>query len=107
MYFAARHIDMDCWKKRKKRGYFFMTGDENPYPAAPRSIIRSLIGDDVPQDVGLPQISDELGRVFEPFFLIPDQSRRDKCERTWRDLMGDRVICMDGPEDTCHVAAGA
>jgi hypothetical protein len=106
MYFAARHIDMDCWRKRKKRGYFFMTGDELPYPAAPRSIIRSLLGDDVPQDVGLAQVADELQRIFEPFFLIPDQSRRDRIERKWRDLFGDRVICMDGPEDTCNVTAG-
>jgi hypothetical protein len=106
MYFAARHTDMDCYRKRKKRGYFFMTGDECPYPAAPRSIIRSLIGDDVPQDVSTPQVIDELGRTFEPFFLIPDQGRRDKCERVWRDLMGDRVIAMDAPGDTCHVAGG-
>ena len=105
MYFAARHTDMDCYRKRKKRGYFFMTGDESPYPAAPRSIIRSLIGDDVPQDVSTPQVIDELARTFEPFFLIPDRGR-DKCERTWRNLMGDRVIVLESHEDTCAVAGG-
>jgi len=106
MYWAARHIDMDCWRKRKKRGYFFMTGDELPYPSASRSLIRSLIGDDVPTDVTTTQVVDELQRVFEPFFLVPDAARRDKVERRWRDLLGDRVICMEGPEDTCHVTAG-
>src|SRR5438132_11700677 len=83
-----------------------MTGDELPYPSAARSLIRSIIGDDVPNDVALAQVCDELERTLEPFFLVPDQSRRDRVERKWRDLMGDRVICMDGPEDTCHVAAG-
>lgn len=106
MYFAARHTDMDCMKKRKRRGYFIMTGDENPYPAAARSIVRSLIGDDIPADVPTPQVVDELSRTFEPFFLIPDLARRPQCEAAWRKLLGDRVICMESPDDTCDVASG-
>lgn len=31
-YVIAQHTDMDCWVKRKKRGYLFVTGDELPYP---------------------------------------------------------------------------
>src|SRR4051812_22409877 len=30
-YVAAQHTDMDCWTKRKKKGYLFLTGDELPY----------------------------------------------------------------------------
>ena len=30
-YTLAQHTDMDCWAKRKKRGYLFLTGDELPY----------------------------------------------------------------------------
>jgi hypothetical protein len=107
MYFAARHTDMDCVRKRKHRGYFFMTGDEHPYPAAARTIVRSVIGDDLPDDVPIAQVVDELSRTFEPFFLIPDLDRRKNCEQAWRKLLGDRVICMESPADTCAVAAGA
>ena len=30
-YVLAQHTDLDCWVKRKKKGYLFMTGDELPY----------------------------------------------------------------------------
>lgn len=44
--------------------------------------------------------------TYHCFFLIPDLHRRERCEGRWREVLGDRVICMEGPEDTCRVAAG-
>jgi hypothetical protein len=100
LYFAARHLEMDCYRLRKKRGYFFMTGDEKPYPLLSRAAVRSLLGDELEEDLPLPVVVDEAQRVVEPFFLIPDYERRAACERTWRDALGDRVICMESPRDT-------
>lgn len=105
MYIAARHTDMDCWSKRARRGYFFMTGDEEPYPRVSRHQIEKLVGDKLAEDIPVASVVGELSKTFEPFFLIPDQGRRKRCERVWRDLLGDRVICMDAPSDTCFVAA--
>ena len=106
LYFLARHTSMDCFEKRGKRGYLFMTGDEHPYPRVSRQQVTSLIGDELQDDLPLPRVVSELGRTFQPFFLIPDLGRRGRCERVWRDLLGDHVICMEDPADTCHVAAG-
>jgi hypothetical protein len=93
MYFAARHTDTDAMRKRGKRGYFFMTGDEPPFPRTARSVVRTVLDDKIDAD------------SYHPFFLIPDQSRRARCEKRWRKVFGDHVICMDGAADTCHVAA--
>jgi len=106
MYFGARHTEMDCWTKRKKRGYFFMTGDELPYGYVSAKKVKSLIGDDIPADLQTEVVTRALSETFEPFFLIPDLGRRKRCERRWRDLLGDNVICMESAEDTCRVAAG-
>jgi hypothetical protein len=106
MYFAARHTDMDNFRKRGKRGYYFMTGDEEAYPLVSRRQAQQLIGDDVAADVPIAQVVDELQRTFEPFFLIPDLARRKHCEAFWRKLLGDRVICMEDPTDSVDVAAG-
>jgi hypothetical protein len=106
LYFLAQHTDMDCWNKRKKRGYVFMTGDERPYPAVSRIQIEAVIGDRVDEDIPTPAVVAAVQRTFEPFFLIPDLGRRARCERAWRDLMGDHVICMESAADTCFVAAG-
>jgi hypothetical protein len=105
MYFAARHTDTDSIRKRGKRGYFFMTGDEPPFPRTGRNVVKSAIGDDINADLPLDQVAEELSRLYHPFFLVPDQGRRARCEKRWRKVFGDHVICMDSPADTCHVAA--
>ncbi|UJR86771.1 VWA domain-containing protein [Sandaracinus amylolyticus] len=106
LYFAARHLELDCLEKRDQRGYLFLTGDEKPYPALSRSAVRSVLGDELEDDLPLSVVVDEASRVVEPFFLIPDLERRAQCEHAWRDLLGDRVICMESPADTTACIAG-
>ncbi len=107
LYFLAMHTALDCWEKRKKRGYLFMTGDEIPYPTLSRRIVETVIGDRLDDDLTVEEVVAELQKRFVPFFVIPDQERRRNCERRWRDLLGDHVLCMDSPEDVCLVTAGA
>jgi hypothetical protein len=106
MYFGARHTRMDCWEKRHTRGYFLMTGDEHPYARVSRAKVKALIGDDLDADLPTKAVTRALRETFEPFFLIPDLDRRRRCERAWRDLLGDHVVRMESPDDTCRVAAG-
>ena len=105
LYFAARHLQLDCWQRRARRGYLFMTGDEQPYPRLSRHVVQSVIGDQLAEDLPLSVVVDEVQRTLEPFFLIPDLERRAQCERAWRDALGDHVVCMESHEDTCAVAA--
>lgn len=106
LYFVAEHTDTDAWVKRKKRGYVIMTGDELPYPSVSRHQVEALIGDALDEDIPIEAVVATLQESFEPFFLIPDLDRRARCERRWRDLLGDHVICLESPEHTCWVAAG-
>jgi hypothetical protein len=106
LYFLCEHTDTDAWVKRKKRGYVIMTGDELPYPAVSKHQVEAIIGDALDEDIPTEAVVTALQETFEPFFLIPDLERRRRCERRWRDLLGDRVICLENPEDTCWAAAG-
>ena len=106
-YFLAAHTEMDCMVKRKKRGYLFMTGDETPFPALSRHIVEGIIGDKLDEDIPLEEVIAELQKTYIPFFLIPDRTRAKRCERRWRDLLGDNVLVLNGPADVCFVAAGA
>ncbi|MFO0694096.1 MAG: hypothetical protein U0230_11110 [Polyangiales bacterium] len=106
LHFLVEHVDMDCWRKRRKRGYLFLTGDERPYPLLSRHHVEAIVGDRLDEDVPTEAVVAAVQESFEPFFLIPDPARRPRCERVWRDLLGDRVVSMSSPEDTCFVAAG-
>jgi hypothetical protein len=104
-YVLAQHTDLDCFAKRKKRGYLFMTGDELPYPAVSRHQIEALIGEKLDEDIPIEEAIAAAAETYHLFFLIPDLQRRGNCEARWRALLGDHVICMESPDDTCAVAA--
>ena len=106
-YFLATHTEMDCMVKRNKRGYLFMTGDETPFPALSKHIVDGIIGDKLDEDLSCEEVVAEVQKTYIPFFIIPDRSRARRCERRWRDLLGDHVLCLESPVDVCYVAAGA
>jgi len=107
LYFLAMHTEMDCVTKRKKRGYLFMTGDEIPYPTLSKHVVEGIVGDKLDQDLTCEEIVAELQKAYVPFFIIPNQARAKRCERRWRDLLGDHVLCLESPVDVCYVTAGA
>jgi len=104
-YTLAQHTDLDCWTKRRKRGYLIMTGDELPYPAVSRHQVEALIGEHLDEDIPIEEAVAAAAESYHLFFLIPDLQRRKRCEARWRELLGDHVICMESPDDTCAVAA--
>ena len=107
MYFVAEHTEMDCLLKRKKKGYLFMTGDEIPYPAVARTSIDTLIGDRLDEDIPVEEVVAVLKESYHPFFIVPDLRRRARCERRWRQLLGDHVLCVEDGTQVCFAAAGA
>jgi hypothetical protein len=106
LYFFAQHTEADSWVKRKHKGYLFLTGDELPYPAVSRAQVDTLLGDRLDEDIPTEDVIAALCRTFRPFFIIPDPKRRNRCERRWRDLLGDHVICLNDASETCYAAAG-
>ena len=104
-YTLAQHTDLDSMAKRHKRGYLFMTGDELPYPAVSRHQIEAIFGEKLDEDIPIEEVIAAASENYHLFFLIPDLPRRRNCEKRWRELLGDQVICMEAPGDACAVAA--
>lgn len=84
-----------------------MTGDETPFPSLSKHIVEGIIGDKLDEDLTCEEVVAEVQKTYVPFFIIPDRARAKRCERRWRDLLGDHVLCLDAPIDVCFVAAGA
>lgn len=107
MYFAARHTAMDCLEKRKKKGYFFMTGDEVPFVGVNAAKAREVIGTQLQADIPIHEMTAELLTSFHAFFLIPDPVRAntERCGPVWRVLLAERAIVLEQPEDTAVACA--
>ncbi|UJR86772.1 VWA domain-containing protein [Sandaracinus amylolyticus] len=105
-HFAAHHTKMDCYEKRGKKGFFFMTGDEPCYDALKAQWVKQFVGDELKGDVPLAQVIADCRRTFHPFFLVPDPQRGANVAGFWRKHLGEQTIVLASPEDTCPVAAG-
>ena len=104
MYFAARHTAMDCFEKRQKKGYFFMTGDEPAFSNLPPSAVTKGIGDTIADKIMGHDVVRELQKSFHAFFLVPDPGRAPRAAM-WRGWLHERYVVLDRPEDAALVAA--
>ena len=98
LYFLARHTSIDCWEKRGRKGYAFLIGDEQAYPAINKQHVATLMGDSLQANIPLRQIIAEVQRRYHFFFIFPRNASHGSDEgiqHFWRDLLGQHVIFLD------------
>ncbi|MBK9264006.1 MAG: VWA domain-containing protein [Polyangiaceae bacterium] len=105
-YFAAHHTKLDCFEKRGKKGYLFMTGDEPCYDELKSHWVKQFIGDDLSANVPLKKVIADCAALYHTFYLVPDPGRGRQVAGFWREYLGEQTIILGDPEDTCAVAAG-
>jgi len=107
LYFLARHTAADCWDKRSKKGYVFLTGDENPHRNITRTEVKKYIGDTIETDLTIEQVLAEVQERYEVFFLHVGnrQAQYQNSLQTWRDLLGDNVISLESLDTICETIA--
>lgn len=106
-YVAARKTRTDAWDKRRKKGYFFMTGDERCFYEATPETVKKHIGDDLAEPVRMQTVAEETLERYHVFFLIPDLERaaRIGTGAFWRFFLKERAIELRAPEDTAIACA--
>jgi hypothetical protein len=107
-YFMAQHTAIDCFEKRREKGYLFLIGDEQYYPHVKRREIAGVIGDKLPEDIPVRELFTELQQRYEVFYLIPSQACHGgdpAIRRAWQDLLGQNVIALDDPAAVCEAIA--
>src|SRR5688572_29222351 len=109
LYVAARHTAIDCWEKRRRKGYLFMIGDEMAYPVVSRQIVKRVIGGGLQADIPLREIIDEVKERYHLYYVIPGGAAHGKdadVVEFWQQHVGaDRVIKLDNPEETSECIA--
>lgn len=109
IYFAARHTSIDCWEKRKRKGYLFVSGDEEPYPQVKAHEVKNIIGDDLKQNISVAEIIAEAKEKYHIFMIRPtftSWGNDENVHQRWVSLLGqDHVIKLDCPELISEVTA--
>lgn len=109
LYFAGQRTAIDCWEKRKKKGYLFIIGDEMAYPRVKQREVNGLFGGGLERDL---PIADALARASEKYhvyFVIPGGASYGGDEQVygfWTSLLGPQgVIKLADPSDTSEAIA--
>ncbi|MEE6258770.1 hypothetical protein [Plantactinospora sonchi] len=108
MYFMARHTTLDSVRRRGRRGYLFLIGDEMPYGRVKPKEVRRIVGDELAEPIPVREIVRELSRSYEVYYILPsgasyagDAGILD----TWRDLLGQNVLELDDLDAVCETIA--
>ncbi len=99
-YFAALHTKIDCFEKRKKKGFLFTIGDEEPTPYLRASDIERVMGYRPQTDYLAQDLLTMVSRQYEVYHLMIREgsyfrSRGDIVQKKWKDLLGQRAIVLD------------
>jgi hypothetical protein len=109
LYVAARHTAIDCWEKRRHKGYLFMIGDEMAYRAVQRAQASTLIGPGLQADLPLEHLIAQVKQRYHLYFIIPGGASHGSDKQVlafWRRHLGaPHVLQLDTPEDTSDCIA--
>lgn len=107
MYFFARHTAHDHYDKRGKKGYFFIFGDEKPFPVVKKSEVLTVFGDEIESDIPVKSIVDELSVRYHVFYIIPQMTSHwgnQEHLNVWRNLLTpEHVLELQDPNKICEL----
>lgn len=95
-YFASRHTSIDCFEKRKKKGYLFTVGDENPHKLLTKGQVKAIFGDDIERDLTSAELLTMASRSYHVFHLMVEESETfdSSVATNWKALLGERALLL-------------
>ncbi|MCI8530429.1 MAG: hypothetical protein HFH82_15000 [Lachnospiraceae bacterium] len=98
-YFAAKHTKIDCWEKRKEKGFLFTIGDECCHQYLTSDEIRRIFGEESPT-CEAQKLYQKASETYEIFHIVMKAGSYEyqKSGSHWRELIGNRAIEL-APED--------
>lgn len=95
--FAARHTALDCWEKRKQKGFLFTMGDEPCAPNIPGDIIKRLTTAEQSSTLSTKEILNEAQKYYHIYHFHLDHNASAKMssrKEGWKELLGDNFITL-------------
>lgn len=109
-YFAARHTKIDCFEKRKKKGFLFTIGDEHNLHSIPGPVLEKLMGKGGQYDTLLEAstLLEEARKMYDVYHIHTTETHSGKREvvpETWKQLMGDHLIIVQSSDHISGIIA--
>lgn len=108
--FLARRTSLDCFEKRKRKGYAFFMGDEQAYDDAQRPDLDKWCGSQPVPVPHLPAVAAfrQLAEKYHVYFIIPQNTTGGMSSALvsyWVKILPRHVITLARPEMICECIA--
>lgn len=96
LWFLANFSRLDSLRKRGKKGYLILTGDECPLPFVTRAEIKRYIGEDVQADVPIADVVEQAKQSYNIFFFLVDNgaAKQQGSLKVWSKLLGQNNVIV-------------
>ncbi len=109
VYLAARHTSIDCWEKRKKKGYVFLITDEMAYESVSAKQIEGIFGRDIGKSIPLKQMVEEASEKYHVYVIVPTETgsgRQERVHQHFRTFFDPQhVILLENSDDISETIA--
>jgi hypothetical protein len=107
-YFAAKHTSIDCFEKRKQKGFLFTVGDEPVLESIPSRNLKNIMGDGQYENYSALNLLDKARERYNVYHLHIKQTAsgsRQEVINGWKQLMQDNLIIIERHEDVAKTIA--
>lgn len=96
-YFADKHTKIDCYQKRKKKGFIFTIGDERTHKVLSREEISKVFGDISLKDYSAQELYKSVSKKYETFHIVLKAGayQYQQSGEDWKKLIGSHAIELD------------
>jgi hypothetical protein len=108
-YFAGKHTSIDCFEKRKQKGFLFTIGDEPILDSIPKSKIREIMGDGQYETYDAKVLLDAARKMYNVYHIHIKETASGSRQQVidgWKQLMGDNLIVAERHEDVAELISG-
>ncbi|WPD21121.1 MAG: hypothetical protein SD837_13025 [Candidatus Electrothrix scaldis] len=105
-YFAAFHTSIDCFEKRKQKGFLFTIGDEPTLPDIEAKDLKQIMGDGQYEAFHAATLLDKAREFYHVYHLHIKQTYAGGMQETmegWKQILGDHLIILDQHEEVSTV----
>lgn len=97
-YFAGHKTAIDCFEKRKQKGFLFTIGDEPTLTEVPKHAIEKMMGKGQHDDYTASSLLAKAKETYNVYHIHVKQGsagRRQEVMDGWKQLMGENLILVD------------
>jgi hypothetical protein len=110
LWYGVHRMDTDAWDRRRQKGFFFIMGDEAPYPTVKREFLNHYFNAGVQGDIPIKTVARELQEKFHVYCLRPGGTAHfndAKVKGAWLNILpAENVIDVENWEHIVPMIAG-